>query len=436
MIKPYPPKKTSFFHFLRLAKDVLAVAYYVVRDPFLAEDIMQDTFLTAMNKLHQLRDGERVGCWLKRIAVNKAYSELRKRKRLAFLDSPSVASNDIEETFLFAKEGLFLTLLLGQSLNVYYRNLAEKYPFFWAFQAFHFISLLYQTFMRPFAASRASTGKSKFEGRGCWQCAKQKCLDLLGTKDHKEGQRMMRKVAVLLTALLLVSCVFAWVANAAPGLSDRGKVVFEKAPITDVDVLHDRALRGISDLSPGAIRASSTLTDPSGETLDVPVLVTAEKIREVQYDDGSELTTYSVTSIGILAVGSVTIEEYDSSVSWRCVNKLYYDEYKDASGQDWGKLTKGSVAYYQLDSQVSGSNAKMTLYQKGQLSSGSYFNQSTDLTIGVPSLGTTYSKSVSWPYIKMWSCPGQYEVRSDIDLKRGSSTWHWQIKNTRGINWT
>ncbi|MGC7845723.1 hypothetical protein ACP3TJ_01430 [Desulforudis sp. 1088] len=246
----------------------------------------------------------------------------------------------------------------------------------------------------------------------------------------------MRKVSILLTILLLLSCIFALAANAAPSQPDRGgKVVFEKEPITDIDVLYDRAVRGISDLSAGAILASSTLTDPSGKSLDVPVLVTAERIREVQYDDGSELTTYAVTSIGILAAGSVTIDEYDSSYSWRCVNKLYYDEYNDPNGQGWGKLTKGSVTYYRSDSQVSGKNAKMTLYENGQAQNGSFFNQSTTYSIGVPSLGTTYSKSVSWPYIRMWSCPGLYEVRSDIDLTRGGSTWHWQLKNTRGVPW-
>ena len=210
--------------------------------------------------------------------------------------------------------------------------------------------------------------------------------------------------------------------------------MFEKAPITDVDVVYDRALRGISDLSPGAIRASSTLTDPLGNTLDVPVLVTAEKIREVQYDDGSELTTFSVTSIGILATGCITIDTYDPSYLWRCVNKLYYDEYRDHRG-DWGKLTQGSVAYYRSDSQVSGSNAKMTLLQTGKKQDGTFCNISSVREIGVPSLGTTYSRSVSWPYIELWTAPGHYEVRSNIDLKRGSSTWHWELSNKRGVAW-
>ncbi|MFZ5899387.1 MAG: RNA polymerase sigma factor [Bacillota bacterium] len=90
--------------FRTYAQDVLAVAYYVVRDPGLAEDIMQDTFLTAMNRLHQLRDGEKVGGWLKRIAINRAYNELRKRKNWALINYPAVSPDNIIEESLIAKE--------------------------------------------------------------------------------------------------------------------------------------------------------------------------------------------------------------------------------------------------------------------------------------------------------------------------------------------
>jgi len=44
-----------------------------------AEDVVQETFLTALKHLEQLREGERFSAWLKQIAARHAYHLLRKR---------------------------------------------------------------------------------------------------------------------------------------------------------------------------------------------------------------------------------------------------------------------------------------------------------------------------------------------------------------------
>ena len=53
----------------------------MVRDAALAEDLCQDTFVSAYNSLSTLRDEAQLAPWLYRIATNKAISALR-RKRL------------------------------------------------------------------------------------------------------------------------------------------------------------------------------------------------------------------------------------------------------------------------------------------------------------------------------------------------------------------
>ena len=47
-----------------------------------AEDLVQETFLRARDRIHQLRDGELFDAWVVRIALNEALTVARRRKRL------------------------------------------------------------------------------------------------------------------------------------------------------------------------------------------------------------------------------------------------------------------------------------------------------------------------------------------------------------------
>ena len=57
------------------------LAYGLVRDWGLAEDIAQDAFLRAYQKAATYRGGAAVKAWLYRIAINRAYDELRRLQR-------------------------------------------------------------------------------------------------------------------------------------------------------------------------------------------------------------------------------------------------------------------------------------------------------------------------------------------------------------------
>lgn len=62
----------------RYNKAMYNTAYRIVKDSFKAEDIMQDSFLTAFTKLKTLEDSKMFGSWLKRIVVNNSIAQYHK----------------------------------------------------------------------------------------------------------------------------------------------------------------------------------------------------------------------------------------------------------------------------------------------------------------------------------------------------------------------
>lgn len=59
---------------------VFNVAYRIMGDPAVAEDVAQETFITAYQSLKGFRGGS-FKSWLIRVATNRCYDELRRRKR-------------------------------------------------------------------------------------------------------------------------------------------------------------------------------------------------------------------------------------------------------------------------------------------------------------------------------------------------------------------
>ncbi len=56
------------------------LAYRIMGDPAVAEDVAQETFITAYQSLKSFRGGS-FKSWLIRVATNRCYDELRRRKR-------------------------------------------------------------------------------------------------------------------------------------------------------------------------------------------------------------------------------------------------------------------------------------------------------------------------------------------------------------------
>ena len=79
-------EQERYAHLYQLyAGKVYNSVYRIVNNYALAEDIMQDAFCTAFEDRHRLKETEKFEGWVKRIALNKAVSYLRKNK-LVFLE--------------------------------------------------------------------------------------------------------------------------------------------------------------------------------------------------------------------------------------------------------------------------------------------------------------------------------------------------------------
>ena len=62
----------------RYYKAMYNTAIRIVKDSFEAEDIMQDSFLTAFTKLDSLKETVTFGAWLKRIVINNSIYHFKK----------------------------------------------------------------------------------------------------------------------------------------------------------------------------------------------------------------------------------------------------------------------------------------------------------------------------------------------------------------------
>jgi len=73
----------------------------ILKDSFEAEDVMQESFLTAFTKLGTFKGEVAFGAWLKRIVINKSITQYRKNSKVkeVGLDVvPEQADKDITET--------------------------------------------------------------------------------------------------------------------------------------------------------------------------------------------------------------------------------------------------------------------------------------------------------------------------------------------------
>ncbi|WP_183565462.1 RNA polymerase sigma factor [Mucilaginibacter sp. SP1R1] len=73
-------KKASYELYRLYSKAMLNVAFRIVGNIGEAEDVLQEAFLDAFNKLKDFRQETTFGLWLKQIVVNRSINMLRKRK--------------------------------------------------------------------------------------------------------------------------------------------------------------------------------------------------------------------------------------------------------------------------------------------------------------------------------------------------------------------
>jgi RNA polymerase sigma factor (sigma-70 family) len=73
-------KKASYELYRLYSKAMLNIAFRIVGNIAEAEDVLQEAFLDAFNKLKDFRQETTFGLWLKQIVVNRSINMLRKRK--------------------------------------------------------------------------------------------------------------------------------------------------------------------------------------------------------------------------------------------------------------------------------------------------------------------------------------------------------------------
>lgn len=73
-------RKACYELYRLYSKAMLNVAFRIVGDIAEAEDVLQEAFLDAFNKIRDFRQDTTFGLWLKQIVVNRAINLLRKRR--------------------------------------------------------------------------------------------------------------------------------------------------------------------------------------------------------------------------------------------------------------------------------------------------------------------------------------------------------------------
>lgn len=75
--------RAALYH--RYAREIGNLAVRLLRDRDVAADVVQDTFVTAFETIHTLRDPDRVRGWLRMIAIRHAHRRFRRRRMLRML---------------------------------------------------------------------------------------------------------------------------------------------------------------------------------------------------------------------------------------------------------------------------------------------------------------------------------------------------------------
>lgn len=89
-------RKAQFELYKLYANAMYNVALRIVNDDAEAEDVLQEAFLDAFNRIADFRQETTFGLWLKQIVINRAINYLRKRKaEFVGLDEVEIADDPI-----------------------------------------------------------------------------------------------------------------------------------------------------------------------------------------------------------------------------------------------------------------------------------------------------------------------------------------------------
>ncbi len=88
--------KAHYQLYKQYSKAMYNIAIRFLNNKMDAEDILQESFVTAFNRLGELQNRDVFGSWLKRIVINNCISQQRKRK-IAFEEIDEYRHGEVEE---------------------------------------------------------------------------------------------------------------------------------------------------------------------------------------------------------------------------------------------------------------------------------------------------------------------------------------------------
>ena len=97
-------RTAQFELYRRYYKAMYNTAYRILNDAFEAEDVMQEAFLNAFEKLDMYRGEVAFGGWLKKIVINRSLTQLKKRKESVRFDQVAYKVEESAETDSAADE--------------------------------------------------------------------------------------------------------------------------------------------------------------------------------------------------------------------------------------------------------------------------------------------------------------------------------------------
>lgn len=101
-------------------------AYRIVKDPAEAEDVMQESFLSAFTKLHTFKGDVTFGAWLKRIVINNSIYHYKKQQKNRTVDLDDVMYK-VEDNDGVASDQNGYTELKAQKVMETMKSLKDNY---------------------------------------------------------------------------------------------------------------------------------------------------------------------------------------------------------------------------------------------------------------------------------------------------------------------
>lgn len=105
------------------ADNAVKTAYLITSDRFLAEDVVQETFIICLNKINSLQNDLAFKSWFYRILIRTAYKEIKKKKRI--IPTESIDNDSIHNDTYFDESSELYDAIM--KLDVKHRTVVILY---------------------------------------------------------------------------------------------------------------------------------------------------------------------------------------------------------------------------------------------------------------------------------------------------------------------